>query len=73
MTYPMICAGLAVSALITQTSTDPLAHTLQVTNDAYIQTENSNSNEGSDRKVKFEDDGVDESNRGCRHLPDNLV
>jgi hypothetical protein len=53
----MVCAGLAVGGLITQASTGALAHTLRVTDDAYIQSDNADRNKGSDKKVKLKDDG----------------
>ena len=61
---PMVCAGLAVGALITQASTGALAYTLHVTDDAYIQSDNSDKNKGSDEKVKLKDDGGDDDRIG---------
>ncbi len=37
-----------------------LADTLHITDDAYIQTDNSDKNKGSDEKIMLKEDGGDE-------------
>ena len=58
--FHMVCAGLAVGALIAPSSPGALADTLHITDDAYIQTDNSDKNKGSDEKIMLKDDGDDE-------------
>ena len=58
------CAGLAAGVLIVQSSQDALALTLHATDDAYIQTDNSDKNKGSDEKIKLKDDGGDDDRIG---------
>ena len=51
---------MAIGVLIAQSSADALADSLHATDDAYIQTDNSDSNKGSDEKIKLKDDGGDD-------------
>ncbi len=62
------CAGLAAGVLIAQSSMDALADTLHATDDAYIQTDDSDKNKGSDEKIKLKDDGGDDDRIGFVRL-----
>ena len=62
--FQFACTALAAGALIAQFSPGAMADTLHATDDAYIQTDNSDSNKGSDQKIKLKDDGGDDDRIG---------
>ena len=62
--FQFACAGLAIGVLITLSSQDALALTLHATDDAYIQTDDSDKNKGSSEKIKLKDDGGDDDRIG---------
>ena len=70
---PLACVGLAVGALIAQSSPGTLADTLHAPDDAYIKTDKSGKNSGSDKKIKLDDDRIGFGKFDLSTLPDGVV
>ncbi len=69
----MVCAGLAIGALIAQSSPGAFTATLHATDDAYIKADKSGQNNGSDKKIKLDDDRIGFGKFDLSTLPDGVA